>query len=141
MSNNPATVRLELPAEHRYLNIAGACAAALLERQPALSDPEILTYNVQLALQEACTNIVDHAYNLQAGAMFAITFSLHDTPARLIVDLHDTGQSFNPEAVSAPNLDEPAEGGYGMFLIRELMDDISYSTLPDGNHLQLVKNL
>ena len=134
-------IQLELPANHKYLNILSACLSALLERVEGLVEPTMLIYSVQLALQEACANIVDHAYSGQTGGRIEVTFTIEPFPRRLTIDLHDTGQPFEPEAVPAPDLDEVQVHGYGLFLMRTLLDEATYQSLPGHNYWHLVKNL
>jgi anti-sigma regulatory factor (Ser/Thr protein kinase) len=130
----PKPVTLTIPADFAYLHIAGAAVAALLEH-----DPEDVAYNVQLALQEACTNIVRHAYAGQPDGLITITMTRH--PQRLTVELTDTGTCFDPSTVDPPDLDQPQEGGYGLFLMYTLMDDISYHPEAAGNTWRLTKLL
>ncbi len=55
-TNNPLTVALELPAAHRFLNIASACIEALVERLADVPDREMVSYTIQLAVQETCAH-------------------------------------------------------------------------------------
>ena len=139
-------VRLELPAENRYLNVISACLAALLEQIDDIPERETLTYNLQLAIQEACTNIVDHAYDGRAGGRIAVELSFSTATSaggsqQLTVDLYDSGRSFDESQTVAPSLDEPQVHGYGLFLMRELTDGVRYERVEDRNHWQLLKNL
>ena len=132
--------QLDLPAELRYLHVIGACLGAILERVEGIEEPEILRYNMELAVQETCTNIVEHAYAGQDGGRIHVQFTLNHTPRNLTVDIRDTGRSFNPDLVTEPDLDTVQYRGYGLFLIKELMDQATYVPGPTGNHWQLVKN-
>lgn len=136
----PPEVQLTVPATHRYLNIVGAVVAELLAREAGLAEPQIVSYNVQLAVQEICANIVDHAYDEQGGRL-EVALSLARDPWRLVVELGDTGRSFDPSAAQEPDLDEVHEGGYGLFLARELMDELSYAASGGRNSWRLVKYL
>ena len=51
-------INLDIPASHKHLNVLGASLGALFERTDFLTDREMLTYNMELALHETCTNIV-----------------------------------------------------------------------------------
>jgi serine/threonine-protein kinase RsbW len=135
-----APVELSLPAEHRYLNILGACIRELLAREEGMIEPAITIYNIQLAVQEISANIVDHSYRATGGRI-DITMQVLRRPHRLVIQLLDMGVAFDPEAVTTPNLDNIHEGGYGLFLARSLLDDLSYSTLPGGNIWRLTKRL
>jgi serine/threonine-protein kinase RsbW len=136
-----ALIELNLPAEYRFLNVLGAVIAALMERIEGLVESEILIHNLQLAVQEACANIVDHAYADQPDGRIQVVLTLELTPRCLIIELDDFGQPFDPALISEPNLDEAQEGGYGLFLMRHLLDEMIYQPQADGNHWRLVKNL
>jgi len=138
--NLPDSFQLDLPADLRYLNVVGACLGAILERTEGVGDLAGLRYNVELALQETCTNVVEHAYAGQEGGRIHVQFTLSPTPHRLTVDIRDTGRPFNPDLVAEPDLDTVQYRGYGLFLIKELMDQVTYEPGPANNHWQLVKN-
>ena len=106
-------------------------------------EQEPLRYAVHLAAHEACTNIIEHAYKGRTDGRVRVTLSLDLSaqPIQMSVDLFDTGVSFNPDTVPKPNLDIPHERGYGLFLIRELMDDVSFTMGQQGNHCRLLKHL
>ena len=142
MSIQPTEViRLDLPASHKHLNILGACISELLVRVEHVDDREAIIYSMQLAAHEACANIIDHAYAGDSGRRILITLTLAGCPRRLIIELHDTGFSFDLAAVPEPNLDEAHDHGYGLFLMRSLMDEMTYTSRPEGNHWALVKHL
>jgi serine/threonine-protein kinase RsbW len=105
-----------------------------------LQQREVVTYNVELAVYETCTNIVEHAYSDSSGRIEA-TVTLTSAPDRIVVDLLDTGTSFDIREVPDPTLNEPQVHGYGLFLVRELMDEIIYLSDAGGNHWRLVKEL
>ncbi len=136
------TITLVLPADLKYLNIVGACVEALLQRVEKVTDRSATVYNIQLALQEACTNVVTHAYQGgDATQQITLAFNVFGTPTRLVAQITDQGIQFDPDTVAAPNLDEPQVHGYGLFLIRELMDQVEYQVDANGNHLTLTKVL
>lgn len=134
-------VRLEVPADLGHLNIISACLAALLEAVADVVDRDVQTYNLQLAVQEASTNIVEYAYGGHSGGRIAIEFSLSDSPRQLAIDLYDNGSPFDASLAFEPNLDEPQIHGYGLFLMRELTDDVGYERVQECNHWRLVKRL
>ncbi len=99
-------------------------------------------YAVALAVDEAASNIIEHGYQGQGGA---ITCSWEVTPQGLHITLHDTGLACNPANVPAPDLDsglfERQTGGLGVHLMRQMMDEIRYRSTPQGNFLTLIKYL
>ncbi|MGB9738488.1 MAG: ATP-binding protein [Chloroflexus aggregans] len=134
-------IRLDLPARYAYLRLLSETIAEML-RQIGVHN-ETLVYNVQLAAHEVCTNIVSHAYRhwRDGEGRIRITLTLHSQPPRLEIDLYDTGETFEPESVPQPDLNEAQIHGYGLFLIRHLMDRVSYTSRTDGNHWHLMKHL
>jgi len=134
------TVRLELPAIHKYLNVIGSCIHAMLDREQSLAERDSLFYNIELAVHEACTNIVEHAYAGITGQI-ELAFTLTEDPRQFVIELHDRGQSFNLADVVAPNLEQPQTNGYGLFLVHQLMDEVTYYPEPGNNRWRLVKKL
>lgn len=133
-------IYVDVPATHKYLNLLAACIGEMLSRLDDLPDMQTTIYNVQLAVQECCANIVDHAYDDADGRIVA-TLTLMDAPRRLIVELHDSGRPFEPEAIPRPALDETQVRGYGLFLMDELLDEVDYLPQPGDNRWRLVKLL
>jgi serine/threonine-protein kinase RsbW len=131
-------VRLEIPAEHIHLSMLSDCIRALLQRVPDLPDRDTAIYNIQLAAHECCANVVDHAYAGAGGIIMAV-LEWQDTPRQFVIELHDSGQAFNPADSPAPNLEEAQIHGYGLFLIHELMDEVGYDPQPGDNCWRLVK--
>lgn len=137
---SPTEVLLAIPATHRHLNLVGAVVSELLLREEGLAEPQLVSYNVQLALQEICANIVDHAYD-GGGGRIELAIGFAHAPWRLVIELSDSGRPFEAASAVAPNLDEPQEGGYGLFLARELMDELSYDAEGGRNRWRLVQRL
>ena len=131
-------VQLNLPAQHKFLNVVGNCIRALLANEDQLPERNALVYNIELAVHEVCANIVEHAYAGLPGRI-GVTFALADQPRCLVVDLEDNGRSFDISTVAEPDLSQPHTGGYGLFLVHQLMDTVSYSPQPGSNHWRLVK--
>jgi len=101
------------------------------------------TYAVQLAVDEACCNIIDHAYG--GEGIGDIQCSVQAGKDGLTVILVDRGQPYSPEKVPDPQLNLPLEKvkprGVGLYLIRKMMDKVSYAAKPDStNVLTMVKH-
>lgn len=135
-------IRLELPSSFRYLKVITETIAAILSTIEDIPERDQVVYGVQLAVHEACTNIVEHAYGeeVEEGRIY-VTFTVSESPRSLQIDLFDTGSPFEQSQVAAPNLEVPQEGGYGLYLIDQLMDEVRYETKTDGNYLYLTKLL
>ena len=99
-------------------------------------------YSVTMAVDEACTNIIEHAYQGEGGGPIECTYQIH--PDRFTVILRDFGAPFDPTIVPPPDLEasllDRDVGGLGVHFMRNLMDAIRFEFTPDsGNVLTMVK--
>ncbi len=109
-----------------------------LAPSPASDD---FVYLVELAVSEICTNIIQHSYLMAGGE---IRGSLTPLANGVQIDLYDDGQSFDPATIPdpTPQLDTLNEGGYGLHIVRQIMDSVLYqANTPSGNHWRLIKNI
>ncbi len=116
--------------------IAGATAQAGLDEHTA--------WQVELAIDEAATNIIEHAYHPSAPGAIKLTWQL--SIDELIITLHDWGRRFDPDTVPTPNvessLDDRQAGGLGIFLMNKLMDTVRYEfDEQHGNVLTMTKHI
>lgn len=101
-------------------------------------------YELQLAVDEACANVVHHAYEgVEPGDM---EISCDLDAQTLTICVRDWGAGFTPGDVPEPDVDAPLEeralGGLGLFLIRQVMDQVCYECDPErGNELTMTKRL
>ena len=101
-------------------------------------------YEIQLAVDEACANVVDHAYQGADPGDIEVSCRLDDQI--LTVRVRDWGTGFDLSGVADPDLDAPLEertlGGLGLFLVRQGMDDVQFRSDPElGNELMMSKRL
>lgn len=90
------------------------------------------TDNIILAVDEACTNIIKHAYQyFPAGEIILILKTDKNT---FTIEITDHGKSFEPGLIPNPDLkkylDQRRVGGLGMYLMKTLMDEVKYKTVP-----------
>jgi serine/threonine-protein kinase RsbW len=129
-------VRLVIPAKPEYIGLSRLALTGLSRLRP-LSD-EVLG-DLKLALTEACTNSVRHAYDGSEGVV-EIVYELHDD--RLVVEVTDTGEGFEPGERRETHPDELEEGGLGIAIIRSLADELEISDRTGGgSRLRFVKRL
>jgi serine/threonine-protein kinase RsbW len=110
--------------------------------QSGLSERDV--YAVQLATDEAVTNIIQHAFGGEGNDEINIECDI--SPGKMTITIHDRGKPFDPGSVPEPNvkaeLKDRKIGGLGMYLIRNMMDEVHYTSSPErGNTLRLVKHL
>lgn len=99
-------------------------------------------YAVQLAVDEACCNIIDHAYGGEGVGELDCSVDVEN--GEITIVLCDHGRPFNPDIIPTPQLNAPLDKvkprGVGLYLIRRMMDKVHYESTPDaGNVLTMVK--
>jgi serine/threonine-protein kinase RsbW len=99
-------------------------------------------YAVEMAVDEACANIIEHAYGGEGRGDIECTCQIGAD--ELTVTLRDDGSPFDPSRVPEPDvsapLEERDEGGLGLYLMRKVMDEVHFEFSSDsGNTLTLVK--
>jgi len=130
-NNHPEFIELNLPANPKFFNVVGACITEMLARVSGIDEREVNTYSIQLAVQEVCTNIVDHAYVGSSGRI-SITLTVEEMPPQMIIDMHDNAErGFDPTTVGLPSIEHLSERGRGMLLIRQLVDEVLYQPVSE----------
>lgn len=108
-----------------------------------LALPAETTMNINLALEEAVANIIMYAYPPQE--QHVILLKATSTDQQLVFLLTDNGLSFDPTQVTnadiTSSIDERRIGGLGIFLIRSIMNEVSYQRLDGENRLTMKKNI
>jgi serine/threonine-protein kinase RsbW len=131
-------VRLRVPARLDSIRPVIALASDLA-RQARLSERAI--YQCRLALDEACMNIIEHAYANNPDGEIEVV--IETGRGRCSIQLTDFGESYNPGSVPEPGVGSPMEevqpGGLGLFLMRKVMDEVRYIPGPRSNCLVMVK--
>ncbi len=105
---------------------------------------EATVENIILAVDEACTNIIKHAYKLSPEGEIIIKINYDNE--KFTVTIIDYGKSFEPDRVPLPDLQkyyrEHRVGGLGMYLMKSLMDNVVYISVPGVyNQVLLSKNI
>lgn len=100
--------------------------------------------NIILAIDEACTNKIRHAYNFNPS--MDILISLEIKGKFFHAEISDWGEKFDPEKIPVPDLNEnyrnQKKGGYGIYLMKKLMDKVEYKFLINGeNKIILIKRI
>jgi anti-sigma regulatory factor (Ser/Thr protein kinase) len=131
---------ITFPADFEFLDEIREFVAQIA-REGGFTEKEI--YSLQLAADEAASNIIEHAYEGISDADFDVSCDMRgDT---LTITMRDTGRPFNPSKVRQPDLkadlSERKIGGLGLYLMRKLMDEVHYISDPKtGNLLTMIKH-
>lgn len=100
--------------------------------------------NLELACDEACANVIEHAYGHDTSKEVIIRATIDQDTLR--IEIIDTGKGFDPASVPQPELDkliaQRKSGGLGMRIIRQLMDEVHYEIVPgQKNELRMTKRI
>lgn len=133
--------RLQVPSSPEHLSMIRDFVARV-GAQAGLPEDEI--GKLELAVDEACANVIEHAYGGDAAQEVAVRAEFDEDAVRITIV--DTGQGFDPASVAQEDLAklvaERRTGGLGLRLIRTLMDEVRYEIEPGRqNELQMVKRL
>lgn len=88
---------------------------------------------IELALTEALANVIEHSYDGDAGKEIVVDVEVGGDA--LAIHVRDWGRAFDAGSYAARDLDDPGEGGYGVFLMEQLMDNVTREPQPDGGTL------
>lgn len=104
--------------------------------------PDVV-FNVNLVLEEAVVNVINYAYPKEQHESIYLTAKLHE--GSIVFVLTDSGLEFDPTEVPEADITLSAEdrpiGGLGIFLIRQIMNEVSYERIDGKNVLRLSKKL
>ena len=134
------SITLTIPAKAEYITLGRLALTGIARLREEPFSQEALG-DLKLALTEACTNSVRHAYGNGDGTV-EIRYELHAD--RLVVEVSDRGEGFEPSSHGGRALDgdELEEGGLGIAIIEALADEFEIRERPDGgSHLRFVKRL
>ena len=137
-NGNGSTVRLTIPARAEYITL---CRLALTGIARVRDLPDEVLADLKLALTEAASNSVRHAYAGRDDAgMVEISYEL--LPDRLVIEVTDEGEGFDPAEADGPP-EELSEGGLGIAIIRAVADEVEIGKQPDGrgSRLRFAKTL
>jgi len=123
---------LEIEGKLENLSVIGEFIADSM-RDFGLDDRKI--FEVQMAVDEACTNIINYGYTAEVG-MINITCRRRDEDVMVVIK--DTGKPFDPTSVPPPDLDANLEerkiGGLGVYFMKTLVDEVKYE-FRDGRNV------
>jgi serine/threonine-protein kinase RsbW len=109
-------------------------------RQGGFGDKDV--YNIQLATDEAASNMIEHSYENIPDGVIDLSCGMEGEQIRIV--LVDYGEPFDPSIIPMPDLKADLSdrkiGGLGIFLMRKLMDEVHYEPRADkSNVLTMIK--
>jgi len=132
---HPNFIKLVIASDPRWMhlvrNVVSSVASRLKFRRPQIR-------RLILAVDEACTNVIRHAYQGDKKKQIIICFKVFDD--RLEILIKDFGRKGKPDNFKSRDLKDIRPGGLGIHLINRVMDEVNYDTSPPvGTELHLVK--
>jgi serine/threonine-protein kinase RsbW len=132
----------ELTVDGRLENLS-TIADFIMQAAQALGLNEKATFEVQMAVDEACTNVIEHSYGGEDKGEIALRCERAE--GDFVVTIRDYGKPFNPEAVPRPDLKcslaRRRKGGLGLYFMCRLMDEVCFHFDTEGNELTMVKRI
>ena len=134
--NGTRAVRLTIPAKPEYITLCRLALTGLSRLRPL---PDETLADLKLALTEACSNSVRHAYADREGSV-EILYELHED--RLVIEVLDEGEGFDADETEQA-AEELSEGGLGIAIIRAVADEFEVGERSGGtgSRLRFVKVL
>lgn len=133
---------LKVESDPKNLAVIGNFIAKTMSAVGAKDEKDI--FEVGLAVDEACTNIMEHAYSGKSGKI-TIQCRLSQSKKEFIVKLIDQGTPFDPNSIPPPDtaatLEQRTRGGYGIFFMKTMMQTVKYAFTEKGNELTMTKVL
>ena len=132
------SIHLRIPAKAEYITLCRLALTGLAQLRD-ISDDTMA--DLKLALTEAVSNSVRHAYGAEGDGHVDITYELQ--PDRLRIQVVDDGNGFDPDEAPALVGDELSEGGLGISIIRTIADEFEIDSKVGarGSRLRFVKIL
>jgi serine/threonine-protein kinase RsbW len=129
-------VRLRIPAKPEYIALGRLALTGLAQARGLDSDT---IADLKLALTEAVSNSVRHAYDTVGEGQVEIRYELRGD--RMSIEVADDGAGFDPDEAPSFDGDELSEGGLGIAIIRTLADEVEIESRPGvrGSRLRFVK--
>ena len=131
-------IRLRIPAKPEYITL---CRLALTGISQLREIGDDTMAELKLALTEAVSNSVRHAYGPDGGGYVEVTYDLR--PDKLAIEVLDDGEGFDPEEAPSFEGEELSEGGLGIAIIRSIADEFEIESAPGqrGSRLRFAKHL
>lgn len=134
---------LRIPSQTEYLEIIREFVSRVARKVGFKEDD---ASKIELAVDEACTNVIEHAYGGDGKKMIDIAIQVDYPGQKMSIIITDQGRGFDPSKLLAPDmkkyLQEMRVGGLGVYLMQSLMDEINFEVKPGPkNQVKLVKYL
>jgi len=140
MDKKEIEVDIKVPNQTRYLSLIGKIGEDIAKELSRYDgDRGTLAYHLNLVLTEAMANAIKYASAQDPEKMVHIAINISAT--EISIKVFDFGQGFDINSIPAPDFDQLEDRGRGIFIIKSLMDSVSYKKIRSGNVLEMSKKL
>lgn len=140
MGNSGIELDIKVPNQTKYLSLIGRIGEDIArEIDRFTGDRETLAYQINLVLTEAMTNAIKYGCSDVSKETVHIVISIVEN--ELFIRIFDYGQGFDINEIQTPDFNLLEDRGRGIFLIRTLMDSVTYVRTSSGNVLEMIKQL
>lgn len=135
VDRNNEVIRIKLPSDPKFISVLRSTVSELAQKIGFSFEQ---ANDIKLALNEACANVIEHAYKWQKNKSMFVYFIIH--PDALEIVIKDFGKKTAVDEIKPRELEDYREGGLGVFLIQNLVDEVHYDTSPKiGTELRFIK--
>lgn len=131
MMANPGEIFIQVPSDSSYLELIRTFIVQLMTKVGFSVED---TDQIELAVDEACTNVVKYAYRDEITGLSKIDLLITIDNQKTTIVVRDHGQGFDVANVPEPDMEkylaEFRSGGLGIYLMKSLMDEVSYEIQP-----------
>jgi anti-sigma regulatory factor (Ser/Thr protein kinase) len=128
--NREPAVRLELTSQARFLAAARAMISNLAQR---LGFNDVQCGQISLAVDEALCNIINHGYDKRPdGRIWLSVWTIEGTKPGIRIVIEDRAKQVDPQMIRSRDLEDIRPGGLGVYIIREVMDEVTYEKREGG---------
>ncbi len=138
-----ADIRFTFPSHTSQLELIRRVTKKVASYAPSFTEEDL--DDIGLAIDEACTNVITHSYKKETKGEIQLNIKMETNRITIkLTDKGEEGQLFNPETLSPVDKQEYlkrlTKGGLGVYIIKKIMDDVSYTVSPGvKNCLKMVK--
>lgn len=131
-------IRITIPSDPAYLELI---RNLVKQSMPSDRFETVTVDNIVQAIDEACSNVIEHSYEMKRNNDLSMTIDSDDEKVAFLIE--DTGIGINVKEVKKPDVEEYVrkrmDGGFGRYIIANVMDEVKYSRRGKKNRLRLVK--
>lgn len=143
MENSDGWFELKIESDLKNLEVVSDFVTKTMRALGAKNEKDV--FAVQLAVDEALTNIIEHAYVGQKTGKITVRCKLSESKKEFTVKLLDSGKPFDPRTVATPDTEAELEdrkvGGLGIFFMKRYVQTVKYASRVKENELTMSKIL